>query len=494
MNVILATGNPELDQLLDRKLHVINKAQFLEEILDMKEDIQKVDVIIISSYLASIFNGDHTKVNDSFKSVSDFILKQGCRIVYLTDIDSSIETLEYLYRRQVYDYAISKTGILNLKEIINLVYHPATQPAALIQLEEFKSIQQQEPFEVKVSKQVKPIDEELISYDSSVQNGNTKENRVIRKPLQNKVSSPSHLIQPEMKDLSTNRLSDVSRTRVVDQQQAVITNGKEKTFAFWGQTQNSGKRTLSQAFAHELAGKNYKTLYVELDYEAPSFASTTGLSSRTKNFYQLCLSQDNFILKNFIATKTDAEIRGKGFQKLVSLVSPNLHFLSLPMDFKAEMFPSITGEFIDLFMSSLKELEYDAIVLNLPGQLKHILNFPVMLEVDAIFHVLTDNIVRINEYRELKEYLKATPLDLEKWHTVFNMVGEGVTKEALDLLIGEKSLAAVPMDPKRSLFEKDLQFGSSMINKHMWEVAKEYGFEGAEEIGKKKRFRFPIFS
>lgn len=268
---------------------------------------------------------------------------------------------------------------------------------------------------------------------------------------------------------------------------------EDKLFAFWGSTINSGKRTLSQAFASEIAKNDYKVLYVELDYRNPSFAITTGLTNSGKNLYKLALSQDNFKLDNFIADKKETDLlKQKSFQKVIERFPDKLHYLALPSNFSAESFPVLKEGFSKAFIQSLRESEYDAVILNLPSDIENSFCFPVMLEADRVFHVLTDSIVRMNEYRELKKVLLDASLDESKWVNIFNKVGLGVSKAALEELIGESGLASIKFDQKRSLFEKDLQIGSPEINDEMSHLVTLFGFKDLSAEGKRKK-RFGIF-
>ncbi|MFL0364652.1 hypothetical protein ACH0BF_16735 [Pseudobacillus sp. 179-B 2D1 NHS] len=493
MKVILATGNPKINSSLMKHLDCVTKVEYLEQLLEVEAFQEGVNVVILSAYIPSTYQGQREEKKESFIEVINFLIENNVRIIYLADLTSSEEALNYLFNCHVYDYVISMDGNMHLKEIMELVNAPTGRETASQKLKEFKKVKAGQAIEGSRFNNTVPSAMKPRGRGAGLSNGPmplTSKAPAFGKKSPNQLKTQSANVKKDQTIFSENKQSVFpgKRTRVEEQKVQAQVKGTEKVFAFWGQTQNVGKRTLSQSFAHQLAEMNYKVLYVELDYLSPAFATTTGLSSSVKNFYQLCLSQDNFELENYIASKLDAEMRGRGFQKVLDHISGNLHFLTLPINFKTDLFPAVTDRFLPLFMETLKSLEYDAIILNLPNQLENVFTFPVMLEVDVIFNVLTDSIVRINEYRELKSFLKVTSLEMERWNTIFNFVGEGVSKEALDNLISETSATAVPMDPHRSLYEMDLQFGSPVINEYMRELASDYGFEGHRENSKKKKF------
>ena len=261
-----------------------------------------------------------------------------------------------------------------------------------------------------------------------------------------------------------------------------------KIFSFWSASSNLGKRTISQSYAMQIAKLGYSVLYCEFDYLSPALAQTTALSNQDKNFYQLALSQDTFDLRQYIATKMDVKIT-KEMVGLFEEIPHEFHFLGLPSGFDPETFPSITSEdFLETLLSALKEIEYDAIVINLPSEIENLFGFPVMLESDVIFNVVSSNPVRISEYHAIIRMLQETPLDMKKWKSVINQVGQGISKETCDQMLREQSILAIPHDAERSGFELDLRFGSTLINQKTAELAGLFGFIAPETTVKKKGF------
>lgn len=472
MSIVLATGNSMINDAISKKVNEVVVVNYLEELKGIKKLHPKVKAVILSSYISSAFEGDFKKQHASFKETLINLKNDNIRVIYLTDTQSPFEFLEFLIQLGMYDVIVSEEGELELNDILTLLEKPNNSEKGLKIMGNIK-----EQIANSIGEQngdLTTLDTKPISFQSEAK----------KSPFQKSARKEKGSSKESQPLLGKSNI----RKRIEDAKAASISEGNEKVFAFWASTSNLGKRTLSQSFALQLAQKQYKVLYVELDYIKPAFATTTGLSSRTKNFYQLCLSQENFELEKFIASKHDVELKGKkGFQKVIEKIPDNFHFLALPVGFKTELFPKIGEGFVPNLIKAFNDSEYDAVVLNLPNELDDVFTYPVMLEVDKVFHVLSDNIVRIEEYREVKQFLQETPLNLNKWETIFNLVGEGISQEALDSLIGEKSAAAIPMDTMRSLHEMDLQIGSPSINEYLDEIVSSFGFVNMAENRKKKR-------
>lgn len=453
MKTIIATGNSKMDSMLENSLKNTEKVQYLEELKGIKNVHDGAEMVVLSAYVPSIHNGDVAKHFVSFKEVIITLKNENIRVVVLMDTSTPFEMVDFLYQIGVYDFILSEDGSIDINEVLKIIGVPNTQEKAKAIVEKYKA-QFQKRFENNLT--------------SNKSEASSKEDFTFN----------NHINNPSTNGPVYNNTSD----------QLMISGGC-KIFAFWGQNSNVGKRTVSQSFAAELACNMDKVLYVELDYFVPSFALTTGLTNPAKNMYQLCLSQEQFELENFISKKSEVElIHGKGFSKVVQAFPDNLHFLAFPMGFEQEMMPKINSEFIPAFIQALKESEYNAVVLSLPSNINSVFSFPVMLDkTDVIFHVMNNNTVSINEYPRFKEKLETTPLDLKKWKTLFNMIGEEIPKEALDRLIGETSIYAIPYDPLRSLHEMELQIGSPSIQEHMKEIVELLGLAAPNTNKKRKK-------
>lgn len=465
MKTIVATGHSEMDKILKKILSADEEVEvvYLEELKGLVEKDKSLNTVILSSFLPSVFDENSQRRVQSFKETIIALKNYDVRVIFLTDSNFSFKLLEFLFKLGVYDLIINPNADFKVQDVVKCFNHPYTKEKAFNTLAALT-----DDLNVSESSEIKPeTDEEDIPLSNLYDIQDDEESYQPFQPQQ--ITTVRKRVEEIKKEIST---------------------GKEKLFAFWGSSQNAGKRTLSQAFAAVIAEFNYKVLYVELDYLNPAFGMTTGLTNSKKNLYQLCLSQETFDINEYIATKDDTDLkRQKGFNKILNRIPDNLHYLCLPTFFDSEEFPVLSQEFLSNFIKALKEVEYDAVVISLSTDLDDVFGFPIMLEVDKIFHVIPDNIVRIQEYKLLKEKLKGTPLDMEKWETLLNQVGEGVEKEALDRLLEEQTLLSIPFCKDRSLYEHDLLIGSPVINEAMKDLAKHYKFmDPSENLSKRKRF------
>ena len=116
--------------------------------------------------------------------------------------------------------------------------------------------------------------------------------------------------------------------------------------------------------------------------------------------------------------------------------------------------------------------------------------FPIMLEIDLVFNVLTLHPSRILSFGSLKEKLSKTPIDMDKFKTIINMVHKDIDKEKADSLINAGSAFIVPFDNDRAVHELDLQIGAPQINEAIGNYLSELGLKDKQflmEEPKKKR-------
>lgn len=499
MTVLIGTGNALLDNHLQLNINKqTEKVNYLEEIHDIVSRISEEDVVILSSYLPSVNDETEQQRMAAFNKTIQLVLEKGTRIVFLTEILFPLQDLYLLYDLGIYDLIVSEdNGNVNLKDIINKITNPTSSQEAKTLLE-------------RISKKQSPYDQRGMLKNAAsselYQHLEYREvpgvNEVSHQPLYetNPVSHFENEVQQvntdphNYKDSALTRLTPTRHPIQPSRQKAVEKSATEhaeaKLFAFWAASTEVGKRTLSQSYAMEIAKLGYSVLYVEFDYLNPTLALTTALSHPDKNLYQLSLSQDSFDLGNYIANKMDVQIT-KDMASLFNEISNDFYFLGLPQSFDTDSFPSITNEqFLSTLLSALKDMPFDAVIMNLPNDVENLFSFPVMVQSDVVFAVTTANPVRINEYRAMNKLLSDTHLDMEKWQVLVNKVGEEISKDVCDQLLHERALISVPYDLKRPYLELDLHFGSPTINQKMQELAALYGFIPEEPVETKRKGLF----
>lgn len=489
MTVLIATGNAVLDAHLKKHLHSSYKVNYVEELVDTVDKVQGTNVVVLSSFLPSAHDDNEEKETQSFQHAVHHLLEHEIRVVFLTDTTISVEALNYLFELGVYDFIITEDGNVDLEDIVNKVAKPSNEALARKVIDEFAERSRLHqtstvpftPFKKEPMKvEREPMKVQTKSETEAYHYAEYKEKEVPKTLAFHQAEENS-----EEDTVYQNAIRNKQRKKTND----LVNNHVEepKVFAFWGASTNLGKRTLSQSYARQIAKLGYSVLYIEFDYMNPALALTTALSNPEKNLYQLSLSQDSFDLKRYIANKMDVRIT-KEMVSLFSEIPEELHFLGLPSGFQSDQFPSITNEaFLGTLISALKEVEFDAIVMNLPNQIDNLFSFPVMLETDVVFAVTTSSPVRINEYRKIKQMLNDTPLNMDKWEVIVNQMGEEIPKDVCDQLLRESSILTVPYDIQRPSYELDLRMGSPVINQKMNELAGLYGFMAPEpELAKKK--------
>jgi hypothetical protein len=487
MTVVIATGNAILDAHIKRFFESSRKVSYLEELSNVKKG--EAQVVLLSAFLPSV----RDDVRAALRQTIDYLLKEEVRVVYLTDNTTPLEELYRLFEMGVYDFVISKDGNVSLDEIINKANNPTSKEEAKRQLDslvkgEVSKIKEREQEQETVLYHELEIKPKQIYEEVTERSKETQELEIYHQlDYKEKDVVPAKEVKQVLEEKELIHEFTTSKPVRKKTTAKVGTNTEEpKIFSFWSPSSNLGKRTISQAYAAQIAKLGYSVLYVEFDYLNPALALTTALSHPSKNFYQLALSQDSFDLRQYIATKMDVKIT-KDMVDLFEEIPHELHFLGLPSGFVPDSFPSITNEdFLNTLLSALKEIEYDAVVINLPTEIDNLFSFPVMLESDVVFSVVSSNPVRISEYRSYMKMLVETPLKMDKWKVIVNQVGRGITKEHCDQMLREKSIITVPYDMERPAYELDLRIGSPIINQKMIELAGMFGFMAPETNTKKK--------
>jgi len=360
---------------------------------------------------------------------------------------------------------ISETGELSGQEILHAIENPKTKEIAEIILEHYKK-------EKLVEEPMNKRDRKPWSFKMNDQLKQTDNKR-----LENQVSNEKVMMDEPLPSYKTEmNLQKTFKTKV-------------KLVSFWGITPGLGKRTLSQSLAKVISNRGYRVLYLELDYENAAFSITTGLSHEEKNLLNMVLAlngDEEFDIQNFIAIPEDFIKKGRNEKSIEKI---GFHFSVFADSFQKDQFPSISDPktFVDRFITRVKDLPYDAIILNLPNPLESIFAFPIMLKSDAIVNVITLNPARIKKYQEIRKVISTTPIDSNKWFTVVNQYAvNDLSKDTIDQVLGENTLLVVPNDATRAEHELNLMIGGVMIDRDMGLLADHFGFKAETSENKRK--------
>ncbi|EOQ19787.1 MinD/ParA family ATP-binding protein [Bacillus cereus] len=275
-----------------------------------------------------------------------------------------------------------------------------------------------------------------------------------------------------------------------------INNNEIKSMAFWSNHVNEGKRTISQAVAQTLAKNDKKVLYVELDYLHPSFALSTGLTHPKKNMMRLIESRENFSIADYIANKNDV-IVSEAIRDAMNKIPEKLYFLSFPADYLFNEFPKIENpDFINTFITAIKECNFDITIFNLPNNLDDLFAYPVMLEVDRVFHIISPNLLRMQEYKKTRQVLESVEFDMQKWSTILNKSIMGISPQVYEeQALKEEISFEISWDMKRPQAELELEIGSNGINEEVETLLSNMGFElKKSNIVPERKPKFNLFS
>ncbi|TBL20070.1 MULTISPECIES: MinD/ParA family ATP-binding protein [Bacillus cereus group] len=275
-----------------------------------------------------------------------------------------------------------------------------------------------------------------------------------------------------------------------------INNNEIKSMAFWSNHVNEGKRTISQAVAQTLAKNDKRVLYVELDYLHPSFALSTGLTHPNKNMMRLIESRENFSIMNYIANKNDV-IVSEAIREAMNKIPENLYFLSFPADYLFNEFPKLENpDFINTFITAIKECNFDITIFNLPNNLDDLFAYPVMLEVDRVFHIISPNLLRMQEYKKTRQVLENVEFDMHKWSTILNKSIMGISPHVYEeQALKEEIVFEISWDMKRPQAELELEIGSNGINEEVETLLSNMGFElKKSSIVPERKSKFNLFS
>ncbi|MCM3454865.1 AAA family ATPase [Heyndrickxia oleronia] len=516
--IVLATGQKQLDEYLKEQLDSKVSVDYLEGI-EYAVYSYHTKVLIFSEFIPVIAPiPDQNQRYQAILKVLETVRNNNVRVILLTTLDAPHWFLGKCVSLGIYDIIIGDSKI-NGEVIPSFFYNPSTKEQAVALL---KSIETQK--EVQTSPIIHTMEKEktVIAQDKEEEQINNLMLKGVQDTLtlQKEDSFPNLIVSVrneenvQVKELSPSTIENEEDTIEENRNEIIENNnstknttpfdrnkkkkihilGDQKIIGFWGQTPGLGNRTLSQTFATIAANRGAEVLYVEMNYFTSSFAITSGLSHDKKNFYQYMLQfieNEDVDIEPYIANANEINLSKKRLRKTIEKIPKNLDFLTLPKGFEESNFPDEINQksFMKYFMRNLRSSRYDLIVLNLPPYLQHMFAFPIMLEIDYVFNVMTLHPARILGFNQLKEKLSKTPLNMENFKTIINMVPKEIDKDKADNLIQDTSLFIVPFDNERSVHELDLNIGSPAINEAVGAYLEELGLRAEHllEDPKKKR-------
>ena len=488
MSVLLATGVKELDLSLQNALKAKQRIEYLEELEYAIISNPDTQVLILSEYIPSL--AEEPNKNYKYQSLLEnfkYSKKNNVRVIFLTTSDIPKWVLGKLFTLGVYDLILTD-GNVNDETIKSFFFNPTTKKQAeelISTLEENQRITSFEQEETTVSNDSYIYNEESIHNEYDVQE--EQEDEV--------VEQEKHLMENQE---GLNKVVPKTKETIVVNREYENETKEVRNISFWGVSPGVGTRTIAQSFAKNAAERGAKVLFVELDYLRPSFAVTSGLTHPTKNLLQLAMQQvehNDFDIEMFIAKPNEIKVQKKSLKKVINDIPTNLHFLALPKDYRVESFPEIEEgkEFIDELNRQLKSLKYDLIIFNLPSEVNNLFSYPIMLNMDKIYNIMTLHPAHIQNYLNLREMLEKSSIDMDCIQTILNKVPKGISKEQGDSIINEKTILNIPYDLERTEKELNIQMGSPLIDEKVNELLNHLGLEDEKSENKREKKRLINF-
>ncbi|GAD15388.1 SAF domain protein [Geobacillus kaustophilus GBlys] len=259
----------------------------------------------------------------------------------------------------------------------------------------------------------------------------------------------------------------------------------KRIIAFYSNSHNVGKRTISQAFAYRLAKEGKDVLYVETDYKRPGFAVSTGLSHDQKNMLKLIEKNNNYDIMDFIANKRDVLDSNKNMNKAIAekiqSYPETFYFLAFPKDFNYTQMPEVEQkeEFVHVFIESIKHTDFDYIIFNTANELSYMLSYPLIVEADILISIIGSSPVDAIKLKHELDWVNSTNLTLpNKFYTIFNFIDEDSSfLYELESILGQNAALTIPYDVERKEYEWSLKIGSPKINESVEILLQKIGIE-----------------
>lgn len=250
--------------------------------------------------------------------------------------------------------------------------------------------------------------------------------------------------------------------------------------SFRSVSRGAGASTLATTFAKETAKLKAKVLFIEANLVSPSLATNTGFTHPTKNFLNLVNQGSNsYKITNYIVTKDDMD-------KKTSNQLWGMDLLSVPKS--QGKYDQVKLEdpssWIEKFMSTLKELSYDYVVIDIPTELDEFTSYPIITGSDQVISVVEGKPKSLMEFRNEKMWLLENNLSFEET-LVINKHEKDYQGDIAEF-INEMPYLPIPYDPFRVREEWLLKIGSDLIDLKIQSLQASLGVQGVGYVEKTK--------
>lgn len=258
--------------------------------------------------------------------------------------------------------------------------------------------------------------------------------------------------------------------------------------SFRSVSRGAGASTLATTFAKETAKVKAKILFIEANLVSPSFASNTGFSNSTKNFLNL-VNQGNssYKITNYIATKEDVD-------KKTSSQLTGIDLLTIPK-FQGkhdQVRLEDPSSWTEKFMTILKDLPYDYIVIDVPTELDEFTSYPILKQSDEVVSVVEGTPKSLLEFRNEKTWLLENNLSFKET-LIINKYDKDHQSDIVNFT-QEMDYLPIPYDSLRISKEWQLSIGSDLIDVKIQSLQAALGVHGVGYIEKPKTSIMNIFS
>lgn len=280
----------------------------------------------------------------------------------------------------------------------------------------------------------------------------------------------------------------------------------KKLISFYSSEPNQGLKTLSLSFANRLAADNYRVLYVELNTRSKGFAQSMQINTEKHNINEYFLEalKGNFSIDKFVITKSMLlEESSKKDRDLFLELEDNLDYLVLPMNVEDDAEPSLIGdngeefdsqviEYVDGILDTLRNTEYDHVIIKLPHDLDHLFTIQTLNTSNLVLSVYMPTSSQVFEQMKFKKFLFEHNKELSgKWKDIANMVSTAIPQKIIDETV--KDAFVVEYDPERMGEEWAAKTDSSTIRERMEELIDTIGINIIRQKHVEKRKLFAGF-
>lgn len=277
----------------------------------------------------------------------------------------------------------------------------------------------------------------------------------------------------------------------------------KKLISFYSSEPNQGLKTLSLSFANRLAADNYRVLYVELNTRSKGFAQSMQIDTEKQNINEYFMEalKGNFSIDKFVITKSMLlEESSKKDKDIFLELEDNLDYLILPMNVEDDTEPSLIGdngeefdsqviEYVDGILDTLRNTEYDHVIIKLPHDLDHLFTIQTLNTSNLVLSVYMPTSSQAFEQMKFKKFLFEHNKDLSgKWKDIANMVSTAIPQKIIDETV--KDAFVVEYDPERMGEEWAAKTDSASIRERMEELIDTIGINiiRQKHVEKKKLF------